>query len=68
MHSTFCFLLAEKDSRDGNVWINKLLELKKQGLDPKKIIADFGNGLAKEFQTYMKIPRVMVMYFMYCII
>lgn len=51
LHSTFCFLLADEDSRDGGIWTNKLLELKKQGLDPKKFIADFGNGLREGIAT-----------------
>jgi len=51
LHSTFCFLLSEEESRDGDVWTNKLLELKNQGLDPKKYIADFGDGLRKGVST-----------------
>jgi len=43
--STFCYLLECAERRDGETWAIHLLDVKKQGLDPDRTIADAGTGL-----------------------
>jgi hypothetical protein len=43
--STYCYLLAAVDHRDGDTWAIHLLDLQKQGLNPDYTIADAGTGL-----------------------
>jgi len=43
--STYCYLLAAEDHRDGDTWAIHLLDLQAQGLKPDYIIADAGTGL-----------------------
>ena len=43
--STYCYLLAQVDNRDETTWGVHLLELEDKGLNPDKVIADFGKGL-----------------------
>lgn len=43
--STYCYLLAQVDNRDETTWGVHLLELKDKGLEPDKVLADFGRGL-----------------------
>jgi hypothetical protein len=43
--STYCYLLAAEEHRDGDTWAVHLLELKARGLNPDYTIADAGTGL-----------------------
>jgi len=43
--STFCYLLACAERRDGQTWAIHLLDARKQGFDPDRTIADAGTGL-----------------------
>ncbi|UIF88348.1 hypothetical protein KAF44_22925 (plasmid) [Cupriavidus necator] len=43
--STYCYLLADEDHRDGDTWAIHLLDLQRQGLHPDFTIADAGTGL-----------------------
>ncbi|MBN3829909.1 hypothetical protein G3O00_41040 [Burkholderia sp. Ac-20384] len=43
--STYCYLLAAEDHRDGDTWGVHLLEAAQQGLAPAYTIADAGQGL-----------------------
>jgi hypothetical protein len=43
--STYCYLLAAEDHRDGDTWAVHLLDLKARGLKPEYTIADAGTGL-----------------------
>jgi hypothetical protein len=43
--STYCYLLAAEDHRDGDTWAIHLLDLHAQGLNPDYTIADVGSGL-----------------------
>lgn len=43
--STYCYLLAAEDHRDGDTWAIHLLDLQAQGLHPDYTIADAGSGL-----------------------
>ncbi len=43
--STYCFLLAMENHRDGDTWAIHLLDLQKQGLNPDCFIVDDGSGL-----------------------
>jgi len=43
--STYCYLLAAEDHRDGDTWAVHLLDLQAQGLKPDYTIADAGTGL-----------------------
>ncbi|WP_218827392.1 hypothetical protein, partial [Caballeronia sordidicola] len=43
--STYCYLLATVDHRDGDTWAVHLLDLKARGLSPHYTIADAGTGL-----------------------
>jgi len=43
--STYCYLLAAEDQRDGDTWAIHLLDLQARGLDPDYTIADAGAGL-----------------------
>ncbi|WP_063805167.1 hypothetical protein [Burkholderia ubonensis] len=43
--STYCYLLAAEDHRDGDTWGVHLLEVAQQGLAPEYTIADAGQGL-----------------------
>lgn len=46
--STYCYLLSEEESRDGNTWGVHLLDLReRQNLKPDHSIADGGSGLRK---------------------
>jgi len=57
LRSTYCFLLQEESTRDGETWAKHLAILKQQGLDPEKFIADFGSGLREGiFTVYKDVP------------
>ncbi|MFL9921799.1 hypothetical protein PQR75_42065 [Paraburkholderia fungorum] len=43
--STYCYLLAAEDHRNGDTWAIHLLDLQAQGLKPDYTIADAGTGL-----------------------
>jgi hypothetical protein len=43
--STYCYLLAVEDHRDGDTWAVHLLDLQARGLKPDYTIADAGTGL-----------------------
>jgi hypothetical protein len=43
--STYCYLLALSEHRDGDTWGCHLLDAVDQGLDPERTIADAGTGL-----------------------
>src|ERR1700680_2766494 len=43
--STYCYLLAAEDHRDGDTWAIHLLDLQARGLNPDYTIADAGAGL-----------------------
>ncbi|WP_208451865.1 hypothetical protein [Burkholderia cepacia] len=43
--STYCYLLAAEDHRDGDTWGVRLLDAEQQGLAPEYTIADAGQGL-----------------------
>jgi hypothetical protein len=43
--STYCYLLALAEHRDGDTWGCHLLDAVDQGLDPDRTIADAGTGL-----------------------
>lgn len=43
--STYCYLLAAEQHRDGDAWATHLLCLRDQGLDPDFFIGDQGTGL-----------------------
>ncbi|MBY0230767.1 MAG: hypothetical protein K2W96_15885, partial [Gemmataceae bacterium] len=45
--STYCFLLSQEESRDGDAWGVRLLECVERGLAPDACIADGGTGLRK---------------------
>lgn len=46
--STYCYLLAQETSRDGDTWGTHLLDLHQcQGLSPDYTVADGGQGLRK---------------------
>jgi hypothetical protein len=44
-HSTYCYLLAAEDHRDGETWGVRLLDLEAQGFRPRHTVADAGQGL-----------------------
>jgi hypothetical protein len=44
-HSTYCYLLAEAEHRDGDTWGIHLLDAQAQGFNPDYTIADAGQGL-----------------------
>lgn len=43
--STYCYLLSMEDSRDGDTWAIRLMELEDKGLQPDYTVADGGTGL-----------------------
>ena len=43
--STYCYLLAAEDHRDGDTWAIHLFDLQARGLNPDYTIADAGTGL-----------------------
>lgn len=43
--STYCYLLSPENSRDGDTWALRLMELSDKGLQPDYTIADGGTGL-----------------------
>lgn len=43
--STFTYLLSPEDSRDGDTWGIRFLDLKDRGLNPEYTVADAGQGL-----------------------
>jgi len=45
VHSTYCYLLALEEARDGDTWGVHLLDLQERGFNPDYIIADGGLGL-----------------------
>ena len=61
--STYCYLLAPEDHRDGDTWAIHLLDLQAQGLKPDYTIADAGTGCAPARNSHGPIPRVMAMCF-----
>jgi hypothetical protein len=44
-HSTYCYLLAEAQHRDGDTWGVHLLDAQAQGFRPDYTVADAGQGL-----------------------
>lgn len=55
--STYCYLLAAEDHRDGDTWAIHLLDLKARGLHPDYTIADAGSGLrAGQKTAWPSIP------------
>ncbi len=45
--STYCYLLAAEQRRDGDTWGVHLLDAAQQGLDPDHTVADAGQGLRR---------------------
>jgi hypothetical protein len=45
VRSTYCYLLAQEDNREGTTWGVHLLDLAEKGLHPDHTIADGGKGL-----------------------
>ncbi len=45
LDSTYCYLLAAEDQRDGETWAIHLWDLAAQGLQPDHTVADGGKGL-----------------------
>ncbi len=45
LDSTYCYLLAAEDQRDGETWAIHLWDLSAQGLQPDYTVADGGKGL-----------------------
>jgi len=45
VNSTYCYLLAQEESRDATTWGVHLLDLQEKGLHPDHTIADGGKGL-----------------------
>lgn len=43
--STYCYLLSSENSRDGDTWALRLMELSDNGLHPDYTVADGGTGL-----------------------
>jgi hypothetical protein len=43
--STYCYLLSSENSRDGDTWAIRLMELSDKGLRPDYTVADGGMGL-----------------------
>ncbi len=43
--STYCYLLSQENSRDGDTWALRLMELGDKGLSPDYTVADGGTGL-----------------------
>jgi hypothetical protein len=43
--STYCYLLSLENSRDGDTWALRLMELRDKGLQPDYTVADGGTGL-----------------------
>lgn len=43
--STYCYLLSSENSRDGDTWALRLMELSDKGLHPDFTVADGGTGL-----------------------
>ena len=43
--STYCYLLSSENSRDGDTWALRLMELGDKGLQPDYTVADGGTGL-----------------------
>jgi hypothetical protein len=57
IRSTYCFLLASEDQRDGDTWALRLLECQDRGFAPKATIADFGTGIrAGQKHAMPKVP------------
>jgi hypothetical protein len=57
MHSTYCYLLAQEDNRDGTTWGVHLLDLAEKGLQPDHTIADGGTGLrAGQADAWPEVP------------
>lgn len=55
--STYCYLLAQEESRDATTWGVHLLELEARGLHPSHTLADFGKGLrAGQAQAWPGMP------------
>ena len=44
LDSTYCYLLAAEDQRDGETWAIHLWDLTAQGLQPDSTVADGGKG------------------------
>ena len=51
--SRFCYLLQENDTRDGDTWAIRLMELEDKGYAPNTIILDFGKGINNGHQQVM---------------
>lgn len=43
--SLYCYLLSQEDNRDKDTWSVHLLDLKKQGFNPDRVIGDDAGGL-----------------------
>jgi len=57
VRSTYCYLLAQEQSRGGNAWGVHLLDLQDKGLKPDYTIADGGRGLrAGQAEAWPGVP------------
>jgi hypothetical protein len=57
VNSTYCYLLAQEESRDGITWGVHLLDLQEKGLHPDHTIADGGKGLrAGQAEAWPDVP------------
>ena len=55
--SSYCYLLAEEESRDATSWGVHLLDLQESGLNLEYTVADFGKGLrAGQAEAWPSIP------------
>jgi len=56
-HSTYCYLLAQEESRDGTTWGVHLLDLEAKGLQVDHTITDAGSGLRSgQTQAWPQTP------------
>lgn len=57
LDSTYCYLLAAEDQRDGETWAIHLWDLTAQGLQPDYTVADGGKGLrAGQALAWPEVP------------
>ena len=55
--SSYCYLLAEEESRDATSWCVHLLDLQESGLNLEYTVSDFGKGLrAGQAEAWPSIP------------
>lgn len=56
-HSSYCYLLAQENSRDATAWGVHLLDLSRKGLNLDYTVADAGKGLrAGQAQAWPDVP------------